>query len=162
LLFFAGLYGYDGVSGALMIGAFGALVSLLSTIALVASAHAGFRLWPHPVVVVVSVLGVGLYAYVHAFTEIAVGWWLWAAAPYIACLGASCFVATHRAAIAGAATAIIFDAYVHYSVWTSKSSTAVLAYIYGPLWNTLVFVPIAILVAWLVLRQRRAHVHGAP
>jgi hypothetical protein len=71
------------------------------------------------------------------------------------CLVISCFAVTHGAAIAGALVALLFDGYTHYSVAMSKSSTAAIAYIYSPLWNTLVFAPAAILVAWLVRRRTR-------
>jgi hypothetical protein len=91
-----------------------------------------------------------------------VGWWLWASTPYLFCLVISCFSVTRGAAIAGALVALLFDGYTHYSVAMSKSSTAAIAYIYSPLWNTLVFAPAAILVAWLVLRRTRSHVHDAP
>jgi len=48
---------------------------------------------------------------------------------------------------------LAFDVFVH-SVSTSRSSTAAIAYVYSPLWNTLVFAPVALLLAWLVVRGR--------
>jgi membrane protein implicated in regulation of membrane protease activity len=82
------------------------------------------------------------------------GFLLWAPLPYLFCTLASCFSPTRVAAIAAVVVVLTFDVFVHYSVWTSKSSTAAIAYIYSPVWNILVFAPLALLLAWLVVRRR--------
>jgi chromate transport protein ChrA len=67
------------------------------------------------------------------------------------------------AAIAGAIVALLFDLVTHYDAFVNpKGSTAALALIFVPLWNTLVFSPVAIFVAWLFLRRRGRQVHHAP
>jgi hypothetical protein len=161
VLFFAGLYGAAG-QWSLYVSAVGALVLLLGVIALFIAARARPYSWPHPAVIVVSLLAIALYAYVHPFTDMLAGWWLWASIPYVFCIVVSCSSATRLPAVAGAVVALVFDAYTHYIVAISKSSTAAIAYVYSPLWNTLVFAPTAILIAWLVLRRRRSDVHDAP
>ena len=82
------------------------------------------------------------------------GFLLWASVPYLFCIFASCFAPTRVAAITAVIVVLAFDIFVHYSVSTSKSSTAAIAYIYSPVWNTLVFAPIALLLTWLVVRRR--------
>jgi hypothetical protein len=58
-------------------------------------------------------------------------------------------------ALAGALIALLFDLLAHYQVFVHPtSSTAALALVFTPLWNTLIFSPIAMVLAWLVLRRR--------
>lgn len=151
LLFFGGLYGLARESS-LYVSAAGGGVLLVGLVMLVVAARGTTFSWPHPAVVAVSVLGVALFAYVNGFG--ATGFLLWASVPYLFCILASCFAPMRVAAIAAVVVVIAFDAFVHYSVLTSKSSTAAIAYVYSPLWNTLVFAPIALLVASSVVRRR--------
>lgn len=162
LLFFVGLYGAAAGQWSLYVSAFGVLAVLIGVIALFISARAQPRSWPHPAVIVVSIIAIAMYAYVHPFTDMAFGWWLWASIPYLFCLVVSCFATTRSAAVAGAVAVLLFDAYTHYAVATSRSSTAAIAYIYSPLWNALVFAPLAMFLAWLVLWRRRGQVQDAP
>ncbi len=161
LLFFVGLYGVGGPEWSLYLNAIGIVAALVGLVALFSSALARPRSRPHPAVIAISLLGIAMYAYVHPFTDMAIGWWLWASTPYVLCIIVSCFSSTHSAAIAGAVIALMFEAFIHYTVATSKSSTAAITYIFSPLWNALVFAPIAILVAWFVLRRKRGGVPDA-
>lgn len=151
ILFFAGLYGLAKESS-LYVSAAGAVVLLIGLVTLVVAARATTFSWPHPAVIAVSILGVALFSYVSGFS--AIGFLLWASVPYLFCILASCYAPTRVAAIAAAVVVLAFDVFVHYSVRTSKSSTAAIAYIYSPVWNTLVFAPITLLLAWLVVRRR--------
>lgn len=162
LLFFVGLYGVGGPESSLYLSALGIVAALVGLVALFRSALVGPRLRPHPAVIDISLLSIAIYAYVHPFTDMAIGWWLWASTLYVLCIIVSCFSSTHTAAIAGAVIALVFDAFIHYTVATSTSSTAAITYIFSPLWNALVFAPIGILVAWFVLRRKRGGVQHAP
>ena len=161
ILFFGGLYGLAKESS-VYLSAAGAIVLLIGLITLVVAARAMTVSWPHPVVIAGSILGVALFAYVSGFG--AIGFLLWASVPYLFCILASCFAPTRVAAITAVVVVLAFDVFVHYSVSTSKSSTAAIAYIYSPLWNTLVFAPIALFLTWLVVRRRASEQnhHGVP
>jgi membrane protein implicated in regulation of membrane protease activity len=66
-------------------------------------------------------------------------------------------------ALAGAVVALLFDLLAHYEVFVHPtSSTAALALLFAPLWNTLVFSPIAILLTWQILRRRAQRHEAAP
>jgi hypothetical protein len=163
ILFFLGLYGIAKESS-LYVSAAGGILLLIGLITLILAARGMPYSWPHPAVLVVSLAGIALYAYLNGFNDLFLGWLLWASVPYLFCIGVSCFAATRVAAIAAAVVALGFDVFVHYLVWTSKSSTAAIAYIYSPLWNTMVFVPITLFIAWLVVGRRASEQihHGVP
>ena len=150
VLFFAGLYGLANDSSLYVSGA-GCLLLLIGLGALAFAMRKTTLSLPHGAVVAVSLLGIGLHAY---FNGGATGFLLWTSVPYLFCLVASCLAPTHVPAIAAAVVVLAFDVFVHYSVATSKSSTAAIAYVYSPLWNTLVLAPIALLVASAVVRWR--------
>jgi len=150
VLFFAGLYGLANDASLYVSGA-GCVLLLVGIGALVFAARKATLSLPHLAVVAVSLLGIGLHAYVNGG---ATGFLLWTSVPYLFCLVASCLAPTHVPAIAAAVVVLAFDVFVHYSVATSKSSTAAIAYVYSPLWNTLVLAPIALLVASAVVRWR--------
>jgi hypothetical protein len=121
---------------------------------------------PHWLVIVVALLAVAFHVYENAFEvpgEFSVGWLLWALPPYGLCLVASAFSGTRTAAIAGALVALLFDLVVHYDVFMQpKDFTAALVLIFRPLWNTLIFSPAAIFIAWLFLHRRHRPDRDAP
>ena len=151
ILFFGGLYGLAKESS-LYLSAAGGIVLLIGLVTLVVAARGTTFSWPHPTVIAATVLGVALFAYVSGLS--AIGFLLWASVPYLFCTLASCFSPTRVPAITAVTIVLAFDAFVHINVWTSKSSTAAIAYIYSPIWSTLVFAPVALLIAWLVVRRR--------
>ena len=164
-VFFAGLFGLLGqlspfVAG---IGVFALGVGLVLT---TFSLKSETLRTPNLVVIAVAGLAFALHLYENLYLrsgEFSAGFLLWPLTPFALCLVTSCFRGTHLAAIAGAVVALGFDLFAHYSVFIHPtSSTAGLALLFAPLWNTLVFSPIAILIAWLVLRRRAATTQTAP
>lgn len=114
---------------------------------------------PHPLALLGAALGAALHGYEQASRPdaLAVGWLLWALVPYALGLAVSLVPALRTPAIAGIAVVLLFDLYVHYAVFVNPtSSTAALALVFAPIWNTLVFGPVAMLLAWLVVRRRSA------
>jgi len=97
----------------------------------------------------------------HAYEQVAnstppsIGWFLWSMLPYGVCL---LFLLRSRSGVpgaTGAGVALVWDAITHYEVFVHPtSSTAALALIFVPLWSALLFSPIAMLIAWLVVRKR--------
>jgi len=150
VLFFAGLYGLAN-DASLYVSGTGCVLLIVGLGALVFAARKATLSLPHLAVVAVSLVGIGLHAYVNGG---ATGFVLWTSVPYLFCLIASCLAPTHVPAIAAAVVVLAFDVFVHYTVAASKSSTAAIAYVYSPLWNTLVLAPIALLVGSAVSRWR--------
>jgi hypothetical protein len=59
-------------------------------------------------------------------------------------------------ALAGVLVAFALDLYAHYTVFINpSSSTDALAMVAIPLYNTVLFCPLAMLIAWLVVRKRK-------
>ena len=113
---------------------------------------------PHISVVAVATLGVALHAYETfwlASDGPAFGFFLWALVPYAMCLIVAMTSKSAIPPLAGAVIALLFDLLAHYQVFVHPtSSTAALTLVFTPLWNTLIFSPIAMVLAWLVLRRR--------
>ncbi len=83
-----------------------------------------------------------------------IGWLLWAMLPYALCVAVLAKSRSALPATLGALVALAWDIRTYYSVFVHPtSSTAALAMIVMPLWNTLLFVPAAMLVAWLPMRM---------
>lgn len=84
------------------------------------------------------------------------GWFLWSLLPYAVF---SLVVRARGNALLGVAavsTALAVDVWTHYTVFVAPSgSTAALALIFMPLWSTLVFGPLAMLVVWLISKRQR-------
>jgi hypothetical protein len=74
----------------------------------------------------------------------------------------SCFEGTRLPVIAGAALALAADGWNYYEVARSTSSTAAIAFIWIPIWNTIIVVPTATFLARLFLRRRRQVSANAP
>jgi hypothetical protein len=110
-LFLAGLYGPANDSSLYVSGA-GCVLLLIGLGALVFAMRKATLLLPHAAVVAVSLLGIGLNAYVNGG---ATGFLLWASVPYLLCIVASCLAPTRVPAIAATVVVLTFDAFVHYS-----------------------------------------------
>ena len=80
---------------------------------------------------------------------------LWSMAPYIVCVLVLILSSTALHVISAAAVALVLDGLTHYSVVTSDNSTASLAFLWTPIWNTLIFVPLAMGVTLIAIRRRR-------
>jgi len=121
---------------------------------------------PHLSVIAVSVLGAVLHAYESLWRSQggpSPGFLLWGLTPYARCLFVAMSSKSPVPPTAGAAIALLLDLLTHYSVFVHPtSSTAALALIFTPLWNTLVFAPLTILVTWLIVRRRAQLDEPAP
>jgi len=140
-----------------LVAALGLGLLLLGVVLALLSLRGTAFVRPHPLVVLGAALGLALHGYEQASRAdtLAVGWLLWALVPYALGLAVSRVPALRLPAIAGVAVVLLFDLYVHYAVFVHPtSSTAALALIFAPIWNTLVFGPVAMVLAWLVVRRR--------
>ena len=107
--------------------------------------------------VFVALVGVLLHAYENVFkaNHLSLGWFAWAMVPYAVCLAVWMRSRTGVPALVGVVIALMFDLYVHYHVFIHPgSSTAGLVMIFAPLWSALLFCPAAMLISWLMARQR--------
>jgi hypothetical protein len=161
--FFGGLFGLAGELSIHLAG--GGLLLLVAGLLVLLFALRKTRVArPSISVVAVAALGAALHAYESFWLASggpAVGFFLWAVVPYAMCLVVAMASKSAIPALAGAVVALAFDLLAHYEVFVHPtSSTAALALLFAPLWNTLVFSPIAILLTWLILR-RRAQLHEA-
>jgi hypothetical protein len=114
---------------------------------------------PHVAVLLTALPGVALHVYeqVAKSTGFSPGWLAWSLFPYVACAAAAAVPACRLPAIAGVVVVLAFDLFIHYSVFVQpRGSTAALAMIFAPLWSTLVFAPLTMLVAWAILRWSTA------
>jgi hypothetical protein len=112
---------------------------------------------PHPAVYAVVLVAIVLHLYENLAkaSGFSYGWFVWALTPYVLVVALSSVPSTRTAAVAGGIVAVVVDAWTHYEVFIApKGSTAALALVWIPLWNTLLFVPIATWITFLVLRQR--------
>lgn len=119
---------------------------------------------PHAAVVAITAIALLLHLYEAAGKSsdgFSIGFLLWAMVPYILCLAISSVWGIRRAAIGGALVAVIFDFWGHYAVFVNpKGSTAGLALLFIPLWNTLILVPAATAIAYVILRRRSTTTPG--
>jgi hypothetical protein len=154
--FFVGMFSIPG-EWSLHVSVTGAVFLIVGLgVLLFTLRHARMRK-PHFSVLILVALAVALHAY-ETFaksSEPSLGFLLWPLTPYVVCLVVATLSASSTPAFAGAATALLFDLGVHRSVFINPTgSTAGLALLFMPLWNTLVFSPLAMLAAWLLLRLR--------
>ncbi len=112
----------------------------------------------------VMALALALHAYeqlVKSSTP-SLGFFLWAMLPY-----GVCFVVLVRSrsgvpAALGVSVALVLDLIAHYDVFVNPTgSTAALALLVVPLWSALLFAPVVMLIAWLVVRRRSQMRNGA-
>jgi hypothetical protein len=164
LLIVAGIYGWVGEASIFLAGA-GLVVSLIGVVGLVSTQSRSKLRRPHAAVYLLLIVAAAFHVFQNLrmmSADFALGWLLWALVPYGLVLGLSFFEGTRRAVIVGAVLALAFDAWNLYEVSRSTSSTAVLAFIWVPLWNTIVVVPTATFLAWLVMRRRETVLTNAP
>lgn len=161
-----GLYGVVGPNVSVVLAAAGLLMFLSGFVVLIYGLKGTLRSLPHPYMLGVFALAAALHAYEQVgptSSDFSAGWLLWALTPYLVCMAASCFPATHVPAVVGALVALAFDSLAHYEVFVNpKSSTAGLALLFVPLWNSIVFAPIGMLISWLIIRRRTTTETNAP
>ncbi|MFO1396507.1 MAG: hypothetical protein U1F48_05530 [Burkholderiales bacterium] len=152
------LYGIFGeLSIVVGMGALGAL--LVGVIILAATHLREGVVIPHWGVLAVAAAGFLLHMYEGAP---GIGYLLWGMLPYALSAVISSFRTTRQAALGGALVTLIFDGGMHYEVFTSSRSTAVLALLWIPVWSTLIFVPAGTAVTLRLLRRRDEVKNGAP
>jgi hypothetical protein len=153
----AGIYGWFGANSITLAG-IGFVICILGGGLLLSTQSSGSLITPHPYVYVPVAMAVLLHGYENLALSadgFSTTWFLWALFPYGLVLALSCFKGTRKASIAGAVVALLVDGLVHYDVFISpQSSTAALALIWIPIWNTILFVPVATMVARLIIRRK--------
>jgi len=162
VMFVLGVYGVEVSEFSILLVYVGPVALLIGTALLIAASRP-FRLAsPHPLAIIVSALALALHAYqnVYKASSPQFYWLAWMLVPYVLCLVISAFPATRVPAIAGAIFAFAFDLWTYYSVINSTSSTAVLAFLWIPIWNTVIVVPFMTLVAWLVAQRMTPRSNG--
>lgn len=153
-VFFLALYGVFGSTSSILT-AIGLAVLLAGLLILVFSFRFSTLSKPHAATFAMAVLGSTLHVYEQAQApdSFSMGWLLWALMPYAVCLAASAVPVTRTPSIVGVTVVLIFDLWIHYSVFISPAgSTAALVLIFAPLWSALVFAPITMFVTWLIAR----------
>jgi hypothetical protein len=84
------------------------------------------------------------------------GWLAWQMLPYVLALALSRARSIGNAVFPAMLMALGFDAITHYEVFIAPtSSTAAIALVWGPLWNTILVIPLATGLAVLFARMRR-------
>ena len=111
------------------------------------------------VAIVPLVLGIALHLYEHVALSdngFSLGFFLWSISPYGLC-GAGLAMAWNPLSVGfAAAFALTFDLVAHYSVFVHPtSSTAPLILLFTPLYDTLLWIPAAMLLAHLARRETR-------
>jgi len=153
----AGIYGWFGEISLALAG-LGLLICILGVGVLLSTQSSASLITPHPFVYVPVALAILLHGYENLALSsdgFSTTWLLWALFPYGLVLALSCFEGTRKASIAGAVVALLVDGLVHYDVFISpQSSTAALALIWIPIWNTILFVPVATLIARIIIRRK--------
>jgi hypothetical protein len=85
--------------------------------------------------------------------------WAFAGAlfPYLLCIVVAMRSESVVPAIAGATFALLLDGIAHYDIFVRPNGlTAVLAFLFVPLWSALVFVPLTMLITRAIMRRREA------
>jgi hypothetical protein len=163
--FFAGLFGIPQ-AWSLQASVFGLALLFVGVAVLLFTLRRTRFCMPHVSLFVVVAIAIALHAYealVKSSGGASLGFFLWSLTPYVLCLIVATVSASSIPAVAGAVTAFLFDLDAHNHVFVHPtSSTAGLALLFVPLWNTLVFSPVAMLGAWLLLRLRPSAKANAP
>jgi len=151
---------YSALGGvAFVASCLGLLTSVISVGFLLSTQSSAAFGRPHPWIWLLFGLALGLHGYEnlsHGSGSLVLGFLGWALAPHVLALVLSCFRATRLPAVAGAAAALLLDAWTFHAVFIAPtSSTAALALIWIPLWNILIVVPVATWIAWLFNRRRQ-------
>jgi len=166
-MFVGGVFGIGGES---FWGKYGSLPLAVLGVA-VFVAGLGTLLWasrrstvsrPHVFVLMVTAIAIALHAY-ESLPGPSLVFFLWPLAPYALCLAVAAISKSSIPAGAGAVTALLFDINAHNAVFVHPtSSTAGLALLFVPLWNLLIYAPLAMIIAWFLLRLQRRVSNNAP
>jgi hypothetical protein len=154
------LGGVFGIAGERSMFLFAAGVAILisGAVVLVYAGRNVAMVPPHFSVIAIAAIGAALHAYESLWQAAggpSLGFLFWGLTPYFLCLFVAMSSKSPAPAAVGAAIALLFDLLAHYRVFVRPtSSTAALALVVTPLWNTLAFAPLGILVTWLTLRGR--------
>ena len=163
--FFAGVFGLAGERSMFLFAA-GIAILVSGAVVLVYAGRNVAMVPPHFSVIAITAIGAALHAYASLWQATggpSLGFFLWGLTPYFLCLFVAMSSKSPTPASVGAVIALLFDLLAHYSVFVHPtSSTAALALVVTPLWNTLVFAPLGILVTWLTLRRRGQISEAAP
>jgi hypothetical protein len=165
VLFVAGVFGWLGEESIFLLAGVGLLVLLAGAGGLLSAQSRTHLRVPHPAVYVLLTLAVVFHVFQNLrmmSADFSYGWFLWALSPYGLVLVLSCFKGIRLSVIAGGALALAADAWNYYEVARSTSSTAALNFIWIPIWNTIIVVPIGTFLAWLLLRRRHQVSANAP
>jgi hypothetical protein len=154
LLMVAGLYGWLGDASFSLAGVGLGIAFIGASIFLLAQSRPQARA-PHPVVYGLLGLAIALHAYGNLriiSVNFSYALFLWTLMPYGLVLVLGCFEGTRLAAIAGAACALVGDAWNYFGVDNSAVAEAGMAFIWIPIRNAILVVPATTLIAWLLLR----------
>lgn len=80
---------------------------------------------------------------------------VWSLIPYAVALAMAGVSGRPLVGIVSASFALLFDVRTFIDVHRSESSTAVLDYLWTPLWNSMIVVPLSAGVTWMWLRHNR-------
>jgi hypothetical protein len=165
LLFVAGLFAWFGVDSIFPVASIGLLILLVGVGGLLSTQSRAQLRVPHPAIYGLLALALAFHVFQNLTmmsADFSYGWFLWALMPYGLVLVLSCFEGTRLAEIAGAVLALGADGWNYYEVARSTSSTAALNFIWAPIWGTIIVVPTATFMAWLLLRRRQLVPSNAP
>jgi len=155
--FFLGLYGVAGASS-IYIAAIGLIAVIAGGFTGLVTSPRPSLAFPHPITLALITGAVALHIYegTSGTEEFPIVFFAWAMGPYALLLAVSSLKPLRTPSIAGAAIALAFDALIHYQVFVQPtSSTAAIALLFAPIWNALVFIPIAVAMAWKAITRRR-------
>jgi hypothetical protein len=175
VLFVAGVFAWAGIDSILPVAGIGVLLMLVGAGGLLSTQSRAQVRIPHPLIYGMLALAIAFHVFQNltmmstdfsyltkVSADFSYGWFLWALMPYGIVLILACFEGTRLSAIAGAALALAHDGWNYYAVAQSTSSTAAINFIWVPIWNTIIVVPVATFMAWLLLRRRHVVSANAP
>lgn len=120
-------------------------------------AATGAQPWAKPAALTVAAFAAALHLYEQGVlaSHFSPGFLAWALVPYLLCVAVLSRSRSGIPALCGVSVALALDLVAHVEVFiAASSSTSALLMVMVPLWSTVVFCPIVMLVAWLVVRRR--------
>src|SRR5689334_2811389 len=99
-----------------------------------------------------------IYQAANVWTNVSfgVGMLFWAVTPYVAAFVVGLLTARPITGIVPMVLALVIDVYTLFEVRTSHGSTASLAFLWMPLWDLIIVVPVGAIGAYLWARSRDA------